>query len=758
MARCFLLWLLLFANVQAYSQSNPVIVPQPAYIQTFTGSFQLSTQTPVYFTQEGEKAATYLKQQLSTYYQINILPVQMNANENSNGIVLISQQQGNHPSNYSILSNSNNIILRGGPQGLFYGVQTLLQLIPLKALQMKENRAATFIIPSVSIKDSARFDYRGMHLDVSRHFFSVAYIKRYIDFLAFHKMNYFHWHLTDDQGWRIQINKYPLLTQTGACRQQTLVGAFGSNHYDGKKYCGFYTQDEIREIVQYASSRYITIIPEIEMPGHSLAALTSYPFLGCTKGPYEVMQTWGVSEDVICAGNDSSFLFLEGVLDEVVSLFPGDYIHIGGDECPKDRWKSCNRCQQRINQLHLAGEHGLQSYFINRIEQYLNKKGKKIIGWDEILEGGLAPNAVVMSWRDETGGIAAAKQQHQVIMSPQSPLYLNHSQSLLEDSVTQGGYNPIEKVYHYDPLPATLTNSEGVYILGAQGNLWSEYLNNEVKLEYMLFPRIGALAEALWTPLSQKNYNRFEENLPALLNRYYAMGIRPSRTFYDISPQVVPTGDGRITWKLSSRHNNKKILFKGPDGVSQRYISPVEIKEQGAYSAVLVENDGTVAGNWYTQYFHPNKATGKKIELTTPPSPNYASGGAFTLVDGVQNTRGMSKSVEFLGFSGSNLEAIIDLGEQQYIDSISIRIFIQPESWIYPPSNSVFEVSLDGQKYIPAGATFSAQASSIIRYGATCGRRVRFVKVNIQNYGIIPDGKPGSGNPAWLFADEIEIK
>ncbi|MBL7747482.1 MAG: family 20 glycosylhydrolase, partial [Chitinophagaceae bacterium] len=340
-------------------------------------------------------------------------------------------------------------------------------------------------IPFLYIEDTPRFAYRGMHLDVARHFQPVSFVKKYIDYLALHKINKFHWHLTEDQGWRIEIKKYPRLTQVGGWRNGTIIGRYPGTGNDKIKYGGFYTQEEIKEVVKYAADRYIDVIPEIEMPGHSSAAIAAYPQLSCfpeiptinyfpkdcewygDKNGKQVQQTWGVFDDVFCAGNDSTFIFLQNVLDEVLALFPSKYIHVGGDECPKENWKKCNKCQMRIKNEGLSDEHHLQSYFIQRMEKYLNDKGRILIGWDEILEGGLAPNAVVMSWRGETGGIEAAQQKHQVIMSPGNPVYFDHTQSENEDSVTIGGFNPLEKVYAYDPIPAKLQEPASQYVMGA---------------------------------------------------------------------------------------------------------------------------------------------------------------------------------------------------------------------------------------------------------------------------------------------------
>lgn len=418
------------------------------------------------------------------------------------------------PGAYRMQVKKNGIYVSGDNEnGVFYGVQTLLQLLPV-------NKSSTLSIPYVNIEDYPRFAYRGLHLDVGRHFFPINFIKKYIDYIAFHKMNYFHWHLTEDQGWRIEIKKYPELAKTAAYRNGTIIGHFPGKGNDSIRYGGIYTQEEVKEIVAYAAKRYITVIPEIEMPGHSLAALTAYPNLGCTGGPYKVQETWGVFDDVYCAGNDSVFQFLQDVMDEVIPLFPSQYVHIGGDESPKKRWQVCPKCQKRIKDNNLKDEHELQSYFIQRMEKYINGKGKTIIGWDEILEGGLAPNAVVMSWRGEKGGVEAAKQNHDVIMTPTTYVYFDYAQTKKEDSLTIGGFVPIQKVYGYEPVPKDLSAEQAKHILGAQANLWTEYVTNPKKVEYMLFPRLSALSEVLWSPAGQRNWNNFEKRLQQQYKRY----------------------------------------------------------------------------------------------------------------------------------------------------------------------------------------------------------------------------------------------
>ena len=381
------------------------------------------------------------------------------------------------------------VVVGGSAAAVFYGIQTLIQA-----------EAGQKSLPGMTLRDQPAFAYRGMHLDVCRHFFDVAFVKRYLDLMAEHKMNRFHWHLTEDQGWRIEIKRYPLLTEVGAWREASQIGPYGDQRFDSTRYGGFYTQEEVRDIVAYAAARHITVIPEIELPGHARAALAAYPELSCRAARLPVSIGWGVFDDVYCAGDDRVFTFLEGVLDEVMALFPSEYIHIGGDECPKTRWHDCDKCQARIKAEGLADEHALQSYFIRRIEAYLNEGGRQIIGWDEILEGGLAPNATVMSWRGEAGGIAAAKAGHDAIMTPGKPCYWDHYQSKDPgEPHAIGGYNPVESVFLYNPVPAELSTEEAKHILGAQANLWTEYILTPEQAEYMILPRQFALAEVLWT-------------------------------------------------------------------------------------------------------------------------------------------------------------------------------------------------------------------------------------------------------------------
>jgi hexosaminidase len=517
MKKIFFALIILF-SINSFSQPEMkqlALIPFPKEVIQANGEFVLTNRTKLVLMNDKFKSETdYLNNYLKTNYGFELQVVSVLPSDGNYIIITQPDLEAGKLENYNLNVNPNQILfVAEGNAGLFYGMQTLIQLLPLE-------KSAEVKIPCVQINDSPRYQWRGMHLDCSRHFFTKEEVKKYIDYLAMYKMNIFHWHLTDDQGWRIEIKKYPLLTKIGSQRKETIVGKpvfdkkgnpSKDDKYDGKPYGGFYTQEDIKEIIAYAQARYITIVPEIEMPGHSLAALAAYPQYSCTGGPFETYTTWGVSDDVYCAGNDSTFIFIQNILSEVMDLFPGKYIHIGGDECPKACWKVCPKCQKRIVDEKLKDENELQSYFITRIEKYVNSKGKQIIGWDEILEGGLAPNAAVMSWRGTEGGIAAAKQRHFVVMSPGKPCYFDHYQSndKNKEPLAIGGFNPLDSVYAYNPTPKVLLSDEMKYILGAQGNVWTEYITDFSQVQYMSMPRMAALSEALWTLPEKKSYKNF---------------------------------------------------------------------------------------------------------------------------------------------------------------------------------------------------------------------------------------------------------
>jgi hexosaminidase len=516
----FIATLMLSLAGSASTAQTSTIVPKP--VSEISGKGFKSWNEKISIaatTNESKEIATLLSQALK---EKGIDAVVAAKGSRKNKVELVIEQQSSLPAEgYTLSVNPSGALIKASAAaGLFYGVQSFIQLVD-------DNKQT----PIIDINDYPRFAYRGLHLDVGRHMFPPAFIKKYIDLMAKHKFNRFQWHLTEDQGWRIEIKKYPRLTEVGSIRKQTPIGKQTTRtraqaQYDGKSYGGFYTQEEIKEIVQYARQRYVTIVPEIELPGHSSAALASYPELGCTGGPYEVASSWGVFKDIYCAGKEDTFVFLQNVFDEVIALFPGEYIHIGGDEAPKDRWKECPNCQKRIASLNLKDEHELQRYFVQRIEQYLNSKGKQIIGWDEILEGGLSPNATVMSWRGESGGIAAAQQGHNVIMTPEKWTYLDYAQDTSKsEPLSIGNYTPISKVYSYEPIPESLSPQEAKHILGAQCNVWTEYIKTPSHAEYMVYPRAAALAEVVWSPKEKRDYADFLTRMKTHVTRLKSWNV-----------------------------------------------------------------------------------------------------------------------------------------------------------------------------------------------------------------------------------------
>lgn len=562
MKKIILLFLILSSTIFTQAQKSIIpnnstinIIPKPVVSQQGNPKFDftINANTPIYIQNDSLlNAAQFLANYLQKYYSLQLKITKIEPTKNAIYLVSATSFQA-FKDNYNLTMKENGITINGNSSaGVFYGVQSLIQLLPT-------TKSAFLKIPSVVIIDYPRFDYRGMHLDVSRHFFDVAFVKKYIDYLALHKMNYFHWHLTDDHGWRIEIKKYPKLTEIGAWRNGSIVGLWPGKgnesikyqvlpndvkitpanaviKTDGIKHGGYYTQEEIKEIIDYAAKRYITIIPEIEMPAHSMAILAAYPELGTDpKSGYKVAETWGMMNKYnnVLAPTEKTFNFLEDVLTEVIDLFPSQYIHIGGDEASKIWWRQSAETQQIMKINNLKDESALQSYFIHRIEKFVNSKGKTIIGWDEILDGGLAPNAVVMSWRGEKGGITAAKLKQKVIMTPEEKLYLNHKQFMKDDSLAANKFLPLETVYNYEPVPAELTIEQAKFIWGAQGNLWSEYITNPAKVNYMLFPRLDALSEILWSPKENKNYPDFLRRLKTQFKRYDLIGINYSKRYLE---------------------------------------------------------------------------------------------------------------------------------------------------------------------------------------------------------------------------------
>ena len=744
---------------------TPAIIPAPLSQQINKGAFVIDNSTGIYSeAEEFTPVADFLK----TFIEYGS-DLELSTLDFKKVIYFKKDVTIKNPEGYKLkVSNKEILISASSPKGAFYAVQSLRQLLPA-SFENNTYKEKTVAVQNLEIYDEPQFKYRGMHLDVGRHFFPVEFIKKYIDLMSMLKMNTFHWHLTEDQGWRIEIKKYPKLNEIAAYRKETLIGHYSDqpHQFDGKKYGGFYTQEQIKDIVKYATKRQVTIIPEIEMPGHSQAALSAYPELGCTGKPIDVATKWGVFDDIYCS-KESTFKFLEDVLDEVMALFPGKYIHIGGDEAPKTRWKSCKHCQQLIKSKNLKDEHGLQSYFIARMEKYINSKGKQIIGWDEILEGGLAPNATVMSWRGTNGAVEAAKQKHPVILTPQSHCYFDHYQSENENEpLAIGGFLPLEKVYLFNPIPKELTTEEARYVLGAQGNVWTEYLSTPEKVEYMVFPRAIALSEAVWSSSVHKNYNDFINRLEIFNKRLDAMNVNYANHLYEINGELL-NDNGKLSYKLETI-TNKKIVYtlNGKEPINllhQEYDEPIKIDSSATIKAVIFNTDGEQLGTIFEQRINLHKAVGKQISLNILPNEAYNSGGKQALINGVSGNNKRYGDKEWLGFSGDDVEIIIAFDTPTEINKISTRFYNGNGQWIYAPKEINIQLDLENGKIAFFKNKLTKNDSILVNFSFIFTKlnpkkeKINSIKLTIPNYGIIPEGKQGAGHKAWTFIDEIIIE
>ncbi len=747
--------------------ANYEVVPLPAEIKEKEGNpFLLSTSTKIVFP-EGNKKMSRNAEFLSEYIELSTgtkLSTTSSTTE-TEAIILSLGLQSKTPEDYEININENQINIKGASEaGVFYGIQTLRKSIPTG-----NNPVA---LPPVFIKDSPRFSYRGMMLDVARHFQPVDFVKKFIDILALHNINTFHWHLTEDQGWRIEIKSYPRLTSIGFERRETVIGR-NTGEYDGKPHRGFYTQEEIKDIVKYAEERYINVIPEIDMPGHMLAALASYPELGCTGGPYQVAREWGIFEDVLCPGKDSTFIFLENVLSEVAELFPSKYIHIGGDECPKTKWEECADCQARIKELGLrdrgghTAEHYLQSYVTTRMEKFLNEKGKSIIGWDEILEGEIAPNATVMSWRGIEGGIKAAKLGHDVIMVPTSYSYFDYYQTddIDKEPLAIGGYVPLEKVYSFEPIPDELIDEQKVHILGPQANLWTEYISTPEHVEYMIMPRMAALAETQWVQPEKKNYEKFLLRLPRLLYLYEKLRYNFATHVFDIKANMSPNFETNALDVELSTIDEASIYYtldgSEPTEKSIKYEGKFSIKENTflkAKSIRAASNNSKIFEEWINK----SKSSYKPIDLRTKPDPEYKFSGADLLVDGLHGTGLNYRTGKWIGFKENDLVAVIDMLEPTAISKAEIRNCIITADHIFGPSEIIIEsrekdttyVLVNSQKYLDLKTeNWSDTITHVLNFEP---KTARYFRVTVRPQ-IIPTWHPGKGERAFVFVDEITL-
>lgn len=754
-----------------YSVADYNIVPMVQEIDYIEDeSFLIDNTTKIIYPADNESlggVASLLSEYIEsiTGYKLGI----GTDDEKENAIILTTNFTSENSEAYNIRVNDSLISINGATEaGTFYGVQTLRKAIPA-------NASGSIEFPGINITDYPAYKHRGVSLDVSRHFFPVSFIKKYIDVLAMCKMNVFHWHLTDDQGWRIEIKKYPKLTQTGSFRDKTIIGRH-TGEFDDKPHGGFYTQEEIRDIIKYAEERFITIIPEIDIPGHTLAALASYPELGCTGGPYEVGGEWGIYEDVLCTGNDSVFTFLDDIFTEVIDLFPSRYIHIGGDECLKNRWMACPKCKNRIQQLglkeskeHSVGEQ-LQSYFIKRVEKTINDKGRNIIGWDEILEGGIAPNATIMSWRGTEGGIYAAQKGHDVIMTPEQYVYLDYYQSPDVDNepFTFGWLTELKKVYSFDPMPKDIEENKQKHIIGAQVNIWAEYMPSSQNVEYMLLPRMCALAETVWTNPKTKDYNEFVSRLYKLSKHFDKLGYDNCKYAYGIQDSIaIDTVNNEIYIYLST-FDNSPIYYtmgeKDPTTESTLYTTndPIVIKENTLFKAAVYRDN--IKSNVYSKDFIYHKACAHPVMLKNAPDKRYTFNGPQTLTNGQIGSVASYRTGLWLGFLGVDFDAVIDLKEETEVSSVSFNSYVNTRGNLFNPKALFIYNSTDGitfnEVYKEVYDIRKEHVSPmILGLSANLEKPVktRYIKVVAESIKTLPEWHEKKGDKAYLMIDEIRV-
>jgi hexosaminidase len=780
------------------------LVPQPNRMVPQKGRFVLNDKVKIVTPSGSPEVEAIANEFITRLLLTSGLTLKQIENASSSAIKFVIAE-GFPKEGYKLSVTSGGITITASePNGFFYAVQTIYQLLPVEIYGKETAKYADWSIPAVEIEDAPRFAYRGLMLDVCRHFSSTDYIYKFIDMLAMHKMNTFHWHLTDDQGWRIEIKKYPKLTEIGSKRKETLVDYYYTNYppiFDGEEHGGYYTQEQIKDIVAYAASKYITVIPEIELPGHASAAIVAYPELSCMPdAKHEVAQMWGVFDDVF-APTETTFKFLENVMDEVIELFPSPYIHIGGDECPKTAWKNSAQCQALIRELGLKDdakpntvdgvkhtkEDKLQSYFITRIEKYLNSKGRNIIGWDEILEGGLAPNATVMSWRGVQGGINAAKTGHDAIMTPNPYIYLDHYQEDPEFAPTTiGGYSTLKKVYHYNPVPNDADELVKKHVIGLQGNIWTEYIQTDERRDYQAFPRGVAIAETGWTLDENKNWDSFRERMTSDFLRMSIIKVNACRNFFNVNINTRTDEDGALKVLLETYYPKADIHYT-TDGTVPTQNSPVYNDPFVLTSNINLQaaafKDGIMLGEVTAKPLYGNLISGKNYTVT--PRPESYRGdilgendvlGADPQTLGLTNgKRGNNASyipwVSFeLGKEGS-VEFTVNLEQATSIQSVVFGSLYNPANLVLPPSVASVEVSLDGNNYKKvAEQAFTRQYPEVGRKAYTDSLTFSpveaiYVKVHFKSGGtlrngtdcLVANGAQGELIASAIYLDEVEV-
>ena len=723
----------------AVSPKDVTIIPKVAKLGIDSGTFNPTESTTIFYSPEFLGEARIFQDQFQKLTGLDLELKQYDygpVEQNSITFSKDSAPQAEFGDEYYVLSVQSHAIVINSHTGIgvFHGAQSLLQLIPTD----DDNHD----ILNVWIEDYPHFLHRGLLLDCSRHFWSVDVVKKYIDLLAYYKMNVLHWHLTEDQGWRIEIKKYPKLTDVGAWRTEE----------DGSTYGGFYTQEQIKEVVEYATARHITVIPEIELPGHSLAALASYPHLACTEGPFQVTSEWGVFKDVYCAGNDSTFMFLEDVLTEVMGLFPSKYIHIGGDESPKYRWENCDKCQKRIKEYGLHDEHELQSYFIKRIEKFLNDNDRKLIGWDEILEGGLAEGATVQSWRGMQGGIDAATSGNYAIMSPTSHCYLDYGLELID----------LEKIYDFDPIPEELNEESAKRIIGGECNMWTEHVPDEDYLDSKVFPRMIGLAEVLWSYNKDRDFKEFSNRLEKHYPRLEKWGVNYG---FEKIPIAFKTSLVKNGIKVEIEKSDYDLTAKVDFGSGKQDWTSDSTFTQSQNLIFSASKNGKEFSKEFPLKLAVHQGLGKEPSINAEFSSSYTAGGKMGLSDGILATLDF-RDGRWQGYQiDQPLEVVVDFGEIKSISSCSSNFYQYNNAWIFAPTKVDYLASTDGERFELIGSVTpnsnpkdKGQFIESFMVAAKEETKARFIKMKVVSLGPCPDWHDAAGSDSWVFVDELVIQ
>lgn len=751
-----------FADVMA--RYDVVPLPKEIFMTPDGTPFRLDEATFITFPAGNDMARSDAEMLASYIAKATGYSLTLREREPADGAInLIPSDNCGNRDEYSIVVTPRRIDIIGGKDGIFYGIQTLRKGIPAMSNGQK------VLFPEGSVTDSPRFGYRGAHLDVARHFFTVDEVKSFIDMMALHNLNNFHWHISDDQGWRIEIKRFPRLTSIGSQRAQTVIG-HNSGKYDGVPHGGYYTQDEARDIVAYAAARHINVIPEIDMPGHMISALASYPELGCTGGPYKVWEIWGVSDDVLCAGNDKVYDFIDTVLEVITEMFPSQYIHIGGDECPKVRWEKCPKCQAKIRQLGLktdarsTAEQKLQSHVIRHASDFLARCGRRAIGWEEIMEGGAPKGTVIQSWTGEGAGIEAARQGYDVIMSPTSYMYFDYCQSPdpEKEPVSFGGYVPVERVYSYNPEPEELDGNAPGHIIGPQANLWTEYISTLDHIQYMELPRMAALAEVQWSS-APRDYRAFLHRLLPLISHYELEGYNYARHIYNVSGVLNPDTVSHCVSVELSTCDDAPIHYtldgSEPTAKSPVYAGTLKLGGSAVIKAKALRKQGMSETYVDTVYF--SKSTARPVTLLNAPHPRYTARGTMTLSDGKLGANSY-RNGDWVGFYEKPLDAIIDLGEQQQISEATLRCLICSGDWITDAASFAVSVSDDGKVWKELARVeypdLTQHVNEVRTHRLTFPRTAtRYVRIAATQQPMLPSWHPGAGHSPFIFIDELTV-